>query len=201
VNILVPILLLVDTQQAGTPCPAQANPLAPNMSHRQWQSRCFYPQAKREGMRKKALKFWNACLRHQFALPSLYKGCTSIKATTTPAPLHSLRHHLAFLIALFCPSSIFAIPLIASSMSTRFARTADKTSNDKHTRILKALLQQPGNKYCVDCRKKGTVHIVTPGRAGVHASCVSLGPRSNCLPSALLLMYRSALGKVISFPC
>ncbi|GJJ73076.1 stromal membrane-associated protein [Entomortierella parvispora] len=39
-------------------------------------------------------------------------------------------------------------------MSTRFARTADKTSNDKHTRILKALLQKPGNKYCVDCRKK-----------------------------------------------
>lgn len=40
-------------------------------------------------------------------------------------------------------------------MSTRQARTADKSTNDKHTRILKALLQKPGNKFCVDCRKKG----------------------------------------------
>ncbi|KAF9286521.1 hypothetical protein BGZ68_002844, partial [Mortierella alpina] len=39
-------------------------------------------------------------------------------------------------------------------MATRSARTADKSINDKHTRILKALLQKPGNKYCVDCRKK-----------------------------------------------
>ncbi|KAG0372108.1 hypothetical protein BGX24_000733 [Mortierella sp. AD032] len=39
-------------------------------------------------------------------------------------------------------------------MSTRQARTADKSANDKHTRILKALLQKPGNKFCVDCRKK-----------------------------------------------
>ncbi|KAF9312684.1 hypothetical protein BG003_006021 [Podila horticola] len=39
-------------------------------------------------------------------------------------------------------------------MSTRHARTADKSTNDKHTRILKALLQKPGNKFCVDCRKK-----------------------------------------------
>ncbi|KAG0294713.1 hypothetical protein BGZ96_000622 [Linnemannia gamsii] len=39
-------------------------------------------------------------------------------------------------------------------MSTRQARTADKSTNDKHTRILKALLQKPGNKFCVDCRKK-----------------------------------------------
>ncbi|KAF9169150.1 hypothetical protein BGX20_010737 [Mortierella sp. AD010] len=39
-------------------------------------------------------------------------------------------------------------------MATRSARTADKTTNDKHSRILKALLQKPENKYCVDCRKK-----------------------------------------------
>ncbi|KAG0368294.1 hypothetical protein BGZ54_002254 [Gamsiella multidivaricata] len=39
-------------------------------------------------------------------------------------------------------------------MSTRHARTADKSANDKHTRILKALLQKPDNKFCVDCRKK-----------------------------------------------
>ncbi|KAF9362085.1 hypothetical protein BGX26_004170 [Mortierella sp. AD094] len=39
-------------------------------------------------------------------------------------------------------------------MSTRHARTADKSTNDKHTRILKALLQKPENKFCVDCRKK-----------------------------------------------
>ncbi|KAF8937986.1 hypothetical protein BGZ58_001793 [Dissophora ornata] len=39
-------------------------------------------------------------------------------------------------------------------MATRSARTADKTTNDKHARILKALLQKPENKYCVDCRKK-----------------------------------------------
>ncbi|KAF9438786.1 hypothetical protein BGZ76_004862 [Entomortierella beljakovae] len=39
-------------------------------------------------------------------------------------------------------------------MSTRQARTADKSTNDKHTRILKALLQKPENKFCVDCRKK-----------------------------------------------
>ncbi|KAF9189191.1 hypothetical protein BGZ51_009797 [Haplosporangium sp. Z 767] len=39
-------------------------------------------------------------------------------------------------------------------MATRHARTADKTTNDKHSRILKALLQKPGNKFCVDCRKK-----------------------------------------------
>ncbi|ORZ26592.1 hypothetical protein BCR41DRAFT_300799 [Lobosporangium transversale] len=39
-------------------------------------------------------------------------------------------------------------------MATRSARTADKTTNDKHTRILKTLLQKPENKFCVDCRKK-----------------------------------------------
>ncbi|KAK3835503.1 MAG: hypothetical protein J3R72DRAFT_451676 [Linnemannia gamsii] len=39
-------------------------------------------------------------------------------------------------------------------MATRSARTADKSTNDKHTRILKALLLKPGNKHCVDCRKK-----------------------------------------------
>ncbi|KAG0075214.1 hypothetical protein BGZ90_010114 [Linnemannia elongata] len=44
-------------------------------------------------------------------------------------------------------------------MSTRQARTADKSTNDKHTRILKALLQKPGNKFCVDCRKKGIFNL------------------------------------------
>ncbi|KAG0359041.1 hypothetical protein BGZ54_010157 [Gamsiella multidivaricata] len=39
-------------------------------------------------------------------------------------------------------------------MATRSARTADKTTTDKHARILKALLQKPCNKFCVDCRKK-----------------------------------------------
>ncbi|KAG0207099.1 hypothetical protein BGX28_001575 [Mortierella sp. GBA30] len=39
-------------------------------------------------------------------------------------------------------------------MATRHARTADKSTNDKHTRILKALLQKPENRFCVDCRKK-----------------------------------------------
>ncbi|KAF9116491.1 hypothetical protein BGX27_002163 [Mortierella sp. AM989] len=39
-------------------------------------------------------------------------------------------------------------------MSTRHSRTADKSTTDKHTRILKALLQKPENKFCVDCRKK-----------------------------------------------
>ncbi|KAF9357150.1 hypothetical protein BGX34_009527 [Mortierella sp. NVP85] len=39
-------------------------------------------------------------------------------------------------------------------MSTRHARTADKSTNDKHARLLKALLQKPENKFCVDCRKK-----------------------------------------------
>ncbi|SAM09746.1 hypothetical protein [Absidia glauca] len=39
-------------------------------------------------------------------------------------------------------------------MSTRHARTADKAQNDKNTAILKGLLQQPGNKYCADCKRK-----------------------------------------------
>ncbi|KAG0298818.1 hypothetical protein BGZ96_006209 [Linnemannia gamsii] len=39
-------------------------------------------------------------------------------------------------------------------MATRSARTADKSTNDKHARILKALLQKSENKFCVDCRKK-----------------------------------------------
>lgn len=42
-----------------------------------------------------------------------------------------------------------------SPMSTRHARTADKAQNDKNTAILKGLLQQPGNKYCADCKRKG----------------------------------------------
>ncbi|GAN01852.1 ARF GTPase activating protein [Mucor ambiguus] len=39
-------------------------------------------------------------------------------------------------------------------MSTRHARVADKELNDKHTRILIDLLQQPENKKCADCKKK-----------------------------------------------
>lgn len=37
---------------------------------------------------------------------------------------------------------------------TRFARTADKATNERHTAILKALMQRPDNRKCVDCRKK-----------------------------------------------
>ncbi|KAF9580843.1 hypothetical protein BGW38_002349 [Lunasporangiospora selenospora] len=39
-------------------------------------------------------------------------------------------------------------------MTSRHARTTDKTINEKHTRILRILLQKPENKYCVDCRQK-----------------------------------------------
>lgn len=39
-------------------------------------------------------------------------------------------------------------------MSTRHARVADKELNEKHTKILCELLQQPENKTCADCRKK-----------------------------------------------
>ncbi|CAG8457914.1 8825_t:CDS:2 [Funneliformis mosseae] len=35
-------------------------------------------------------------------------------------------------------------------MSTRSQRTADKSLNQKHTKILKACLEQPENKYCAD---------------------------------------------------
>ncbi|KAF9906511.1 hypothetical protein EC991_000518 [Linnemannia zychae] len=57
-------------------------------------------------------------------------------------------------------------------MSTRQARTADKSTNDKHTRILKALLQKPGNKFCVDCRKKGSCTAST--KLSAFAICTSL---------------------------
>ena len=40
-------------------------------------------------------------------------------------------------------------------MSTRHARTADRASNEKYTKILKSLLQKTPNKYCADCKKKG----------------------------------------------
>ena len=40
-------------------------------------------------------------------------------------------------------------------MSTRYARTADKALNEKHSTILKGLLKEPGNKYCADCKRKG----------------------------------------------
>ncbi|KAI8581218.1 hypothetical protein K450DRAFT_233679 [Umbelopsis ramanniana AG] len=39
-------------------------------------------------------------------------------------------------------------------MSTRHLRTADKATNERNTKVLKSLLQQPDNKYCADCRKK-----------------------------------------------
>ncbi|GAA5800205.1 hypothetical protein HPULCUR_005630 [Helicostylum pulchrum] len=39
-------------------------------------------------------------------------------------------------------------------MSTRYARTADRASNEKYAKILKSLLQKPSNKYCADCKKK-----------------------------------------------
>jgi hypothetical protein len=42
-------------------------------------------------------------------------------------------------------------------MSTRHQRIADTELNDKHTRILTSLLQQPHNRQCADCEKKGTV--------------------------------------------
>ncbi|KAF9129280.1 hypothetical protein BGW39_004291 [Mortierella sp. 14UC] len=49
-------------------------------------------------------------------------------------------------------------------MATRSARTADKSTGDKHARILKALLLKPGNKHCVDCRRKGIVFFVLEGK-------------------------------------
>lgn len=39
-------------------------------------------------------------------------------------------------------------------MSTRHARTADRASNEKNAKVLKALLQKTPNKYCADCKKK-----------------------------------------------
>ncbi|PKK79736.1 Arf GTPase activating protein, partial [Rhizophagus irregularis] len=39
-------------------------------------------------------------------------------------------------------------------MSTRFQRTADKSLNQKHAKILKTCLDRPENKYCADCKKK-----------------------------------------------
>ncbi|CDS09310.1 hypothetical protein LRAMOSA10670 [Lichtheimia ramosa] len=39
-------------------------------------------------------------------------------------------------------------------MSTRYARTADKALNEKHSKILKDLLKKPANKYCADCKRK-----------------------------------------------
>src|SRR5689334_22198020 len=51
-------------------------------------------------------------------------------------------------------------PYIPALMATRSARTVDKTINDKHARILKALLHKPENKYCVDCRRKGIPTIL-----------------------------------------
>ncbi|KAI8875577.1 ArfGap-domain-containing protein [Backusella circina FSU 941] len=39
-------------------------------------------------------------------------------------------------------------------MSTRHQRIADTELNDKHTRILTCLLQQPNNRECADCKKK-----------------------------------------------
>ncbi|KAI8393278.1 uncharacterized protein BYT42DRAFT_550514 [Radiomyces spectabilis] len=39
-------------------------------------------------------------------------------------------------------------------MTTRYSRTADKALNEKNAAVLKSLLQRPGNKYCVDCKRK-----------------------------------------------
>ncbi|KAI8084536.1 uncharacterized protein BX664DRAFT_337206 [Halteromyces radiatus] len=39
-------------------------------------------------------------------------------------------------------------------MSTRYARTADKALNDKHTSIFNILLQDDDNKFCADCKRK-----------------------------------------------
>ncbi|CAO3614255.1 unnamed protein product [Mucor hiemalis] len=40
------------------------------------------------------------------------------------------------------------------TMSTRHARTADRASNEKNAKVLKALLQKTPNKYCANCKKK-----------------------------------------------
>ena len=39
-------------------------------------------------------------------------------------------------------------------MATRSERLGNKSLNDKHNKIFKDLLQDPGNKACSDCRKK-----------------------------------------------
>ncbi|KAG1311629.1 hypothetical protein G6F64_003669 [Rhizopus arrhizus] len=39
-------------------------------------------------------------------------------------------------------------------MSTRLERLADKAANEKHTKILIDLLQQPYNRNCADCKRK-----------------------------------------------
>nr|CAG8481140.1 5024_t:CDS:2 [Entrophospora candida] len=39
-------------------------------------------------------------------------------------------------------------------MSTRLQRTADKSLNEKHAKILKDCLQKPENKNCADCKRK-----------------------------------------------
>ncbi|KAJ3373763.1 Checkpoint kinase 2 [Kappamyces sp. JEL0680] len=42
------------------------------------------------------------------------------------------------------------------SVDTRFSRENQKELNEKHSKILKALMARPDNKKCADCRKKGT---------------------------------------------
>ncbi|KAG0051174.1 hypothetical protein BGZ83_004035 [Gryganskiella cystojenkinii] len=79
-------------------------------------------------------------------------------------------------------------------MSTRFARTADKSSNDKHTRILKALLQKPGNKFCVDCRKKGA-RLFLPLR------CVILDGPGSYLGSSLYTLHKGNSFNLGCFMC
>ncbi|RKO90336.1 Arf GTPase activating protein [Blyttiomyces helicus] len=39
-------------------------------------------------------------------------------------------------------------------MSTRAERSADKSLNDRHTKILKELMARVDNRRCADCRKK-----------------------------------------------
>ncbi|RIB00750.1 hypothetical protein C2G38_1993883 [Gigaspora rosea] len=39
-------------------------------------------------------------------------------------------------------------------MSTRLQRTADKSLNEKHAKILASCLSKPENKYCADCKRR-----------------------------------------------
>ncbi|KAI7864651.1 putative GTPase activating protein for Arf-domain-containing protein [Spinellus fusiger] len=58
-------------------------------------------------------------------------------------------------------------------MSTRHARTADKSLNEKHARILKELLQKPANKYCADYTRWASWNLglfVCIRCSGVHRS-------------------------------
>jgi stromal membrane-associated protein len=47
------------------------------------------------------------------------------------------------------------------SVDSRFSRENQKELNEKHTKILKALMSRPENKKCADCRKKGKRNSLT----------------------------------------